>query len=485
MPDPAFIEEYADDIIGIVLTHAHEDHIGAVAWLWPKLKAPCYATPLHRLSPAREAARRRHPRRRAADGNPAGRQADARPVRDGADHPHSLDSRAERRLHQDAAGNHPAHRRLEDRRPILSWAPQRISTRSASSATRACWRWCATPPTSFVDGRAGSEADVRIALNALIGGLKGKVAVACFASNVARMDTAIRAAEACGRRVCLVGPLHAPDGGGGPSPSACSRGSSRSCRTPRRGSSPTTRSCICAPAARGRPARALSRIGEGTHPHVKLGLGDHCIFSSRRDPRQRHPDPQHAEQALRPGRAALHRARSPRHPRLRPPLPRRAEGTCTSGRARTSPCRPTGSGATFKSTWPSPATFRCPSRWRPETATWCCSPPGKPGIIDEVKSGRLFLDGGVLTPENSEPLRERRHAAGNGVVIVAVALDGKGTARRRHRSARHRPAGRRGTIRWMRRWTNLAKDAEHAVKKLDAGARQRRSHRRGRPSAAS
>ena len=50
MPDPAFIEEHADDILGIVLTHAHEDHIGAVAWLWPRLKAPCYAyAPLHRL----------------------------------------------------------------------------------------------------------------------------------------------------------------------------------------------------------------------------------------------------------------------------------------------------------------------------------------------------------------------------------------------------------------------------------------------------
>src|SRR5204863_6081968 len=56
-----------------------------------------------------------------------------------------------------------------------------------------------------VDGRAGSEAEVRDKLVPLIGQLKGKVAVACFASNVARMDSVIRAAEANGRRVCLVG----------------------------------------------------------------------------------------------------------------------------------------------------------------------------------------------------------------------------------------------------------------------------------------
>src|ERR1700749_5138241 len=45
LPDPTFIEEYADRILGIVLTHAHEDHIGAVAWLWPRLRAPVFATP--------------------------------------------------------------------------------------------------------------------------------------------------------------------------------------------------------------------------------------------------------------------------------------------------------------------------------------------------------------------------------------------------------------------------------------------------------
>src|SRR5579862_7267294 len=45
MPDPTYIEEHADDILGIVLTHAHEDHIGAMGWLWPRLRAPLYATP--------------------------------------------------------------------------------------------------------------------------------------------------------------------------------------------------------------------------------------------------------------------------------------------------------------------------------------------------------------------------------------------------------------------------------------------------------
>ena len=45
LPDPTFIESFRDDILGIVLTHAHEDHIGAVPWLWARLRAPLYATP--------------------------------------------------------------------------------------------------------------------------------------------------------------------------------------------------------------------------------------------------------------------------------------------------------------------------------------------------------------------------------------------------------------------------------------------------------
>ena len=45
MPDPAFIEERRDRLLGLVLTHAHEDHLGAVPYLWPRLECPVYATP--------------------------------------------------------------------------------------------------------------------------------------------------------------------------------------------------------------------------------------------------------------------------------------------------------------------------------------------------------------------------------------------------------------------------------------------------------
>jgi ribonuclease J len=52
--------------------------------------------------------------------------------------------------------------------------------------------------------------------------------------------------------------------------------------------------------------------------------------------------------------------------------------------------------------------------------------PGRAEIIDEVHAGRLYVDAGVVTPENGDALRERRHAAHNGVVAVSVVLDGRG-----------------------------------------------------------
>ena len=213
----------------------------------------------------------------------------------------------------------------------------------------------------FVDGHAGSEAEVRDALIPLIGSLKGKVAVACFASNVARMDSVARAAEANGRRVCLVGrSMHRM------SAAAKSVGLMQGLQPFLDDSEakhfPPDKVLYLCTGSQGEARAALSRIADGTHPHVNLGAGDACIFSSPGDPRQRDPDPQPAEPARRPRRAPLHRARPSGHPRLRPPLPRRAGRDVPLGAAADRRARPTASAATCWNTPPSPATCRCRSR---------------------------------------------------------------------------------------------------------------------------
>jgi len=114
--------------------------------------------------------------------------------------------------------------------------------------------------------------------------------------------------------------------------------------------------------------------------------------------------------------------------------------------------------------------LQVPEQVAPRNGDMVLLAPGKPGIIDEVPSGRLFLDGGVLTPENSDPLRERRHAASNGLLLVAVALDGRG---RLAGDVKVRGVGLPGDEDYPldEALDDLADDATKAIKSLDAGAR--------------
>src|ERR1700754_3126160 len=119
-----------------------------------------------------------------------------------------------------------------------------------------------------VDGSAGSEAEGRVALNGLIGQLKGKVAVACFASNVARMDSVIRAAEANGRRVCLVGRSMHRMSGAARSVGLLTDVAPFISDTDA-GHFPDESILYLCTGSQGEQRAALSRIADGTHPHVK------------------------------------------------------------------------------------------------------------------------------------------------------------------------------------------------------------------------
>ncbi|OYX74564.1 MAG: MBL fold metallo-hydrolase, partial [Brevundimonas sp. 32-68-21] len=135
----------------------------------------------------------------------------------------------------------------------------------------------------FVPGVAGSEGDVAVAITKLISSLKGRVAVGCFASNVARMDSVIRAAEACGRRVSLAGrSMHRITAAAkhvGMLQDVKPFLSDEEARV-----WPADQILYLCTGSQGEARAALSRVADGTHPVVKLGLGDHCIFSSRQIP---------------------------------------------------------------------------------------------------------------------------------------------------------------------------------------------------------
>jgi len=321
----------------------------------------------------------------------------------------------------------------------------------------------------FVEGTAGSEADVRDALAELIKGLKGKVAVACFASNVARLDSVIRAAEASGRRVALAG-----------------RSMHRITAAAKHvGMLADVKPFLSDDEARGWPAdqilylctgsqgearAALSRIAEGTHPHVKMGEGDHCIFSSRVIPGN--------ELAI--GR--LQDKLADRGVRLY--TEKDHPGIHVSGH----PCRDE---LRQMYQWARPRIavpthgmrrhliehanlardLQVPEAVTPRNGEMVRLAPGPAAIIDEVPSGRLYVDGTMLVPEAGEALRERRHAASNGVLVVSFAMDRRG---RIASDIDIRGIGLPGDKDFPLgdALDDLAEEVEHAVGKLKGEARE-------------
>jgi ribonuclease J len=422
LPDPEYIEPYAKDILGIVLTHAHEDHLGAVHWLWPRLKAPIYATPFTAFLLREKLRDARLLDEVPITEIPLGGQFNIGPfdlemitLTHSIPEPNGLAIRT-------PLGTilHTGDWKI-DPNPQLGEATDIEGLRRLGD--EGVLAMVCDSTNVFVDGEAGSEADVRVAMNRLISGLTGKIAVACFASNVARMDTVIRAAQAAGRKVCLAGrSMHRM--------AAAARsvgfleGLEPFVTDDQAKYLPENEILFLCTGSQGEARAALSRIAEGNHPHVKLSQGDHVIFSSRVIPGNEIPI-RNLQNKLADRGVRLHTERD-------------TPGIHVSGH----PCRDE---LKQMYQWVRPeisvpthgerrhliehAAFardlQVPHAVSPRNGDMVRLAPGHPEIIDEVPAGRLYVDGGVVTPENGQALRERRHAAFNGMLAVSVVIDGK------------------------------------------------------------
>ena len=423
LPDPEFMEQNADRLLGIVLTHAHEDHIGAVAHLWPRFKAPIYATPFTAFI-LREKLREADLLDEAQITIvPLGGTIELGPFKlelitltHSIPEPNGLAIRT-------PLGTilHTGDWKI-DPDPLLGGPTDIDAIRKLGD--EGVLAMVCDSTNVFVDGRAGSEADVRKALIPLIAGFKGKVAVACFASNVARMDSVIRAAEANGRRVCLVGrSMHRM------ASAAKSVGlmtdikpfieDSEAKRLPGNGVL-----YLCT-GSQGEPRAALSRIAEGTHPHVNLGANDACVFSSRVIPGNDVPI-RNLQNKLTERGVRLYTERD--HPGIHVSgHPCRDELAQMYAWARPEIAVPThGERRHLMEHAAFARDLQVPQQVTPRNGDMVRLAPGRAEIIDEVTAGRLYVDAGVVVSEHGEALRERRHAAYNGILAVSVVLDGRG-----------------------------------------------------------
>jgi ribonuclease J len=279
MPDPAFIVERRDQLLGIVATHAHEDHIGAIPYLWTQLRCPVWATPFTAsLLRAKLVEAGLADRVRINVVPMSGRftigpfDLELITLTHSIPEPNAVALRT-------PVGTvlHTGDWKFDPDPLIGPTADEAALTRLGDEGVLAL---IGDSTNALRPGTSGSEADLRRSLTDLIGRYDARVAVACFASNVARLETIARAAAAHGRDVALVGrSLWRMD--------KAARENGYLTDLPRfltedeAGYIPRDRVLLICTGSQGEPRAALSRIARDGHPNVVLETGDVAIFSSR------------------------------------------------------------------------------------------------------------------------------------------------------------------------------------------------------------
>ncbi len=421
VPDPAFLE--GENIRGILLTHAHEDHIGALPWLWERMKAPLYATPFTAFL-IREKLRDRGLRDVKIIEVPMGGHVDLGPFAvDFITMTHSIAEPSGLKIATPLGTVfHTGDWKL-DPAPVIGKPTDVASiTRMGDEGLLAM---ICDSTNVFVEGEAGSETEAQKGLIDLIGSLKtGKIAVGCFASNVARMVSVIKAADMAGRRVALAGrSMHRITAAAkhvglfNDSKAILSEDEARHW--------PADEILYLCTGSQGEDRAALSRVADGSHPFIKLGAGDHCLFSSRVIPGN--------ELAI----AELQDRLADRGVRLY--TEKDHPGIHVSGHPCRDEMRQMYAWARPRISVPTHGMRRhlmehaalardlgVPETVTPRNGDLVRLAPGKAVIIDEVPNGRLYVDGGMIVTEKGEALRERRHASTNGVLVVSFAMDKRG-----------------------------------------------------------
>ncbi|AQS90823.1 MULTISPECIES: ribonuclease J [Gluconobacter] len=421
MPDPTFIADRARDLCGLVITHAHEDHLGAVAHLWPYLRCPVYATPF-----AAAVLRRKL---QEAHLNNQVKIHVIRPASRFEVGPFDLQfvSVTHSVAEAQAVALRTPHGLIVhtgdwklDENPLVG--PVTDLETFGKLGDEGVLAMVGDSTNVLKPGKSESEADVRKGLTDLIMGLEGRIAVTCFASNVARVESIAKAAQASGRVVMIVGR------------------SLRNLET-------AARECgyfqdlppflteqdardvdddsllMIITGSQGEPRSALSRIASDTHPNIALGEGDTVIYSSRMIPGN--------EQAVMAVQDNLSR-------RGVTVLTDKDAKVHTSGHATSEDIR-----TLYRIVRPK---YSIPTHgeWRHLTAHAALAhemgsepilledgdilnlSPGEVKVVDTAPTGRLALDGGRLLPMTGGVLAARRKMLFNGIVLASFAVDDEG-----------------------------------------------------------
>lgn len=421
LPDLDFIEKQRERLVGIVLTHGHEDHIGALPYLAADLKVPLYATPFTAgliAGKLEEEGLLGTVKLKIIE---RGGGVDLAPFKVSfVPLAHSIPE-GNGLLIETPHGKvfHTGDWKI-DRTPVLGQpaTPERLS-RIGDDGVLAL---VCDSTNVFADKESGSEADVYPGLLESTRAAEGRVVVTTFASNAARLDTIGRVANETGRRVCVAGRsldriLKVARATGYlldfPEPVRFDE----AMRLPRR------ELMVIATGGQGEPRAALGRIAFGNH-ELKLGEGDTVIFSSKQIPgnevaigRIMNALSDLGVLIVTDRQAHVHVSGHPGRPELlemygwiRPDIlvPVHGEDRHIAEQARLG------------------ASAGIPASFVQKNGDLVRLAPKGPRKIGEERVGRLVLDGDVILPADGSTLNQRRKIAFGGIIAVALVLDRRG-----------------------------------------------------------
>jgi ribonuclease J len=422
MPDIRYLTEERRNLLGLVLTHAHEDHFGALLDLWPRLNIPVYATPF--TAALIEAKREGEVGAPEIPVNvvPLGGRFSLGP----------FDIELVSMAHSIPESNgliirtpvgavlHTGDWKI-DPTPVIG--PPTDEAKLRALGNEGCLALIGDSTNAFREGRSPSEADVAKCLAELIRSAPARVAVTTFASNVARLRAVAQAAAACEREVVLVG-----------------RAMERIAQVAREtgyldgiqdfrsaevyGHLPPDKVLALCTGSQGEPRAALARIAHDDHPEVAFSRGDRVIFSSRAIPGNEKAVMRVINGLVTQGIEVItdrtHLVHVSGHPRVselidmigwvRPQILIPVHGEALHMAEHAEVARRAGVGKVVL----------CRDGELVRLA------PGDPGKIDEVPAGRLYKDGALVVSAEERTVADRRRLGFAGMVSVALAVNARG-----------------------------------------------------------
>jgi len=422
MADPAFIVERRDKLLGIVATHAHEDHIGAIPYLWPQLKCPIWATPFTAsLLRAKLTEAQLLNQVRINTVPMSGRftigpfDLELVTLTHSIPEPNAVVIRT-------GVGTvlHTGDWKL-DPEPLIGTPTD--ETRLSQVGDEGVLAIVCDSTNALREGHSRSEGELRQSLTDLMGRYDGRVAVACFASNVARLATISHAARAHDRDVALVGrSLWRIE--------KAARENGYLADVPRfltedeAGYVPRDKICLVCTGSQGEPRAALARIAREDHPNIVLEEGDVVVFSSRIIPGNEKAINRLHNGLIRLGVGVVtdedHFVHVSGHPyrdelvrmyqmvRPRVAIPVHGEARHLMGHAELA------------------RQCQVPDALVVENGAMIRLDRGGADVVEEIAVGRVGSDGKSLLPIRGAVLQQRRRLGNDGSVVATLVIDRRG-----------------------------------------------------------